>query len=378
MPQIKILLNAIVRDEEENMGQCFASVANIIDGYAISDTGSKDNTIGKIREIAEKRNLPGEVISEEWKNFGYNRTVAIKLAEEVAKKLDSSAVWYILFMDADNRAHSYDGKMGHFELDKQSLTLDSYDVEMRSGGTAYHFIWLCRLDAKKKFKWVGRRHEVCQPDGQWPCKSEMLKGGYVVSGRNGFRKKNPYTYAEDLCEFLKDLKDDPKNDRAMFYAAQSARDTGFPDVAKQYYKRRAAMGGWQEEVYESLLWLARSKMEKNADDPKCWKLFMDAINASPSRYEAPYYLVKMCRDKKAWNLGWNIAQAALSRPSPVRPLFLDKSIQEYKFFDEASLVAFYAGDKKKYIELANKALAAPTIDTTTRQRVEANLKQFGG
>lgn len=373
---VKICVNLIVRDEEDNMAQCFASLGGIPDAYAICDTGSKDNTINKIKEVAEKRNLPGEVISEEWRHFGHNRSLALRHAEAVTKRIDPNATWYALFMDADNRAHSYDGKMGHYELDKEKLTHDSYDVEMRSGGTSYHFIWLCRLDPKKKWKWVGRRHETCTPDGQWSCKSDTLKGGYVVSGRNGFRKKNPYTYAEDLCEFLKDLKDDPKNDRAMFYAAQSARDTGFPDVAKQYYKRRAAMGGWQEEVYESLLWLARSKMDKDPEDPKCWKLFMEAIQASPGRYEAPYYLVKMCRDKKAWQLGWNIAQATLARSDPYRPLFLDRSIQDYKFFDEASLCAFYAGEKKKYIELANKALSSPSIDTGTRKRVEANLQQF--
>ena len=45
---------------------------------------------------------------------------------------------------------------------------------------------------------------------------------------------------------------DPGNRRYVFYLAQSYRDAGEREVALVQYDRRAAMGGWDEEVWYSL------------------------------------------------------------------------------------------------------------------------------
>ena len=84
--EVKFCLNMIVRNEKDNIVRCCDSVSHIIDAIAIVDTGSVDNTIDIIRDYCRDKNIPGEVISETWVNFGHNRTGAIRHAEAFTSK----------------------------------------------------------------------------------------------------------------------------------------------------------------------------------------------------------------------------------------------------------------------------------------------------
>src|SRR6516162_328427 len=143
MAKVKICLNMIVRDEESNMDLCFDSVKHLIDAAAIMDTGSKDKTIEVTEKYMKKNKIPGKVGQETWVDFRVNRTGALRFAEKVVKEIDKDAIWYLLFMDADNRAY--------INFDKSKLTHDKYDVQIRAGDpnknpTIYDFIWLVRVN----------------------------------------------------------------------------------------------------------------------------------------------------------------------------------------------------------------------------------------
>jgi glycosyltransferase involved in cell wall biosynthesis len=52
--------------------------------YVISDTGSTDGTQSIIRDFFSKRNIQGHVTQDEWRNFGYNRSLAISHAKRLS------------------------------------------------------------------------------------------------------------------------------------------------------------------------------------------------------------------------------------------------------------------------------------------------------
>lgn len=85
----------IVKNESKIIKRLFDSVSDIIDSYCICDTGSTDGTPEVIQEYFEAKGIPGKVIKEPFRDFGYNRTHSL-LACEKQDKAD-----YILLMDAD-------------------------------------------------------------------------------------------------------------------------------------------------------------------------------------------------------------------------------------------------------------------------------------
>lgn len=84
--ELRVSLCMIVRDEEEMLGRCLASVGEAVDQIVVVDTGSADGSI----ELA--RSFEAEVISAEWHgSFADARNVSLDAAE---------GEW-ILFLDAD-------------------------------------------------------------------------------------------------------------------------------------------------------------------------------------------------------------------------------------------------------------------------------------
>lgn len=73
-----ICLCMIVKNEAEVIERCLASVADLVDTWVISDTGSTDGTQQLIRSALD--GIPGELHEEPWVDFGHNRTANIKRA----------------------------------------------------------------------------------------------------------------------------------------------------------------------------------------------------------------------------------------------------------------------------------------------------------
>ena len=362
----------IVRDEESNMDLCFDSVKHLIDAAAIMDTGSKDKTIEVTEKYMKKNKIPGKVGQETWVDFRVNRTGALRFAEKVVKEIDKDAIWYLLFMDADNRAY--------INFDKSKLTHDKYDVQIRAGDpnknpTIYDFIWLVRVNEDKKWHWFGptRIHETCHPMGGWQDNGGYLQGGYVHSRRDGFRSKQKYTYIQDAAECMKDIKDDYGNTRAHFYAALSYNSIGLFEMAYNCYKRRSKMDGYLEEKYLALIHIAVFRILNKKSEEKTLKYLTRAIEVNNKRLEAPYQLIKYFRETNRPKLGWQLAKSFIGTKMP-NGLFMESEIYNYKFNDEASILASLAGEKEWAKRLIEMCLKYDYLGDAEKMRFNTNLK----
>ena len=72
----RICLNMIVKNESKIIKRLLDSVVDTIDTYCICDTGSNDNTVEIIQTYFKQKQIPGVVIHEPFRDFGYNRTYA--------------------------------------------------------------------------------------------------------------------------------------------------------------------------------------------------------------------------------------------------------------------------------------------------------------
>jgi glycosyltransferase involved in cell wall biosynthesis len=75
-------LNMIVKNESHIIEKTLENLCAYINFtfWVICDTGSVDNTVEIILNFFNKKNIPGEVLFNEWRDFGHNPTLALNAA----------------------------------------------------------------------------------------------------------------------------------------------------------------------------------------------------------------------------------------------------------------------------------------------------------
>ena len=143
-------LNMIVKNESHIIKETLLNLCSHINFsyWVICDTGSSDNTIDIIEKFFKKKNIPGEMHQHEWKNFGHNRTKALKI---IYNKTD-----YVFIHDADDLI------LNDFNL-PLVLNKDGYIVNMISEQIKYKRLNL--VNNRLRWKYTGILHEYLELDG---------------------------------------------------------------------------------------------------------------------------------------------------------------------------------------------------------------------
>ena len=235
-----ICLNMIVKNEAHIIAQTLENICTHIpiSYWVISDTGSTDDTKSIIQTFFTTKNIPGELVDHEWKDFAYNRTKALECA---FGKTD-----YVFIFDAD------DSIEGIITLPK--LTADKY---MFTFGTDFSYDRALLMNNHKKWFYTGVLHEYL--DASEPRTISSLKGKYyIISGRSGARSQNPNKYFDDAMVLKKAYEIEPRKDlksRYCFYCAQSFLDSQHLDEAIEWYKKTIQELGWSQEIYHACIQL---------------------------------------------------------------------------------------------------------------------------
>ena len=77
---MKFVLILMVRNESKIIQRCLEAVESVVDAFCVHDTGSTDNTVELANEFIKTRK--GCVTSSVWKDFGHNRSLSFKAAQE--------------------------------------------------------------------------------------------------------------------------------------------------------------------------------------------------------------------------------------------------------------------------------------------------------
>lgn len=353
-----ICLSMIVKNESAVITRCLDSVAHLIDYWVISDTGSEDGTQEIITNYFAEKNIPGILREDAWQDFAHNRNLALKPALEKAD--------YALIIDADDFIEC--SKDYRFPVQGA----DAYHLKT----TRSNIVYYCNRLVKggMDWKWVGVLHEylVCE-NAAHPIN---LEGDYLVhSTTDGDRSTNPDKYKNDIKVLKKGLEDEPDNVRYQFYLAQSYRDDDNFEQSMVHYQKRADMGGWPEEVYYSLLEVARNKIRLMRPVQEVLDALMKAHVYRPIRLEAMYDAVKLCRMKELYHLGYQLSMQITETRLPNDVLFVEKAVYEWQLLDEMSICAINAGFKKEGKTLLSKIIrSTQEVPKEERGRLKQNLE----
>ena len=235
-----ICLCMIVKNEAHIIEKTLENITQHLklDYWVISDTGSIDNTKDVIQNFFLKRNIPGELVDHEWKDFAYNRTKAMECAYN---KTD-----YLFIFDADDEIKG--------TLKLPPLKMDRY---MMTFGTGFSYERPLLITNRKKWFYVGVLHEYL--DSAEPRNVESIRGDYhIKSGRTGNRSKNVNKYADDAIVLKNAFEIEPRKDlktRYAFYCAQSYKDAHNIEASIEWYKKCIDLNGWDQERYYACLQL---------------------------------------------------------------------------------------------------------------------------
>lgn len=286
-------------------------------------------------------NKPGEVITHEWKNFGYNKSYVL---EQLRYHPVCSQSKYIFWLDADevfitdrNNPLSYlsieQSNQLYNYLEQQSENIFMFKTIF--GNLEYDRWQIARNN--QKYRWDYPVHEIFI--GEESNEYHNSSFFYNLSRKEGNSSRNPDRYLNDIKMFNEFLIDHPNDTRALFYLAQSYQNI-YNDKAIETYKKRLEFDGYIEEKYISCLRLGR--LLNNIDEKQ--KYWLEARQYSNERIETIYELMMYYYNKGDMKKGFDIGLLASSNRKNNNYLFCEHEIYNYLFDLHFSVCAYYSGE----------------------------------
>jgi glycosyltransferase involved in cell wall biosynthesis len=334
-----VCLVMIVKNEEHVITRSLQSALPYVDTWCIVDTGSTDKTMDIIRSVTKAAGKEGILYERPWVNFGKNRSDALELARPMAS-------WSFM-MDADDIA-MFPAKFPEFPTNVEGCTILIKIGYIQTYRT--HF-----FNNKYPWSFVGVVHEVPDLEGKNTIVSPLPDVYYINARSEGSRSTDPKRFEKDAFLLEDDLLKNPTNTRSMFYAAQSWRDCGNKEKAIQWYEKRAAAGGWPQEVYISLLNLIHLNENINIKFIYAWR----ALDIVPERLETTHAILKSLREQNLWSTqAYVLGLTASKLRGEVKDgmLFAQHDVYAYEFDDEFSVQAFYTNHPEDCMKASLRAL----------------------
>jgi tetratricopeptide (TPR) repeat protein len=326
----------IVKNESKIIERLLTSVLPIIDTYCICDTGSTDDTVNIITTFFKTRNISGKIVHEPFRDFGYNRTFALKQCKDVPN------ADYILLMDADMILElSPSFSVAEF---KQSLKLEAYYVFQGSHSFFYKNIRIVKN--MENVSYWGVTHEyVNLPNGSNTTEIERTQLFINDIGDGGAKTDK---FLRDIRLLTQGLIDEPNNDRYTFYLANSYRDSGQYQQAIDTYKKRVLLGGWREEVWMSYYSIGNCYKQLN-DMPNAIFYWLEGYQFYQDRIENLYEIIQYYRLKGQNTLAYKfyeIADYHRKNTHSTDHLFYQKDVYDYKLDYEYTIIGYYCNIPK--------------------------------
>jgi glycosyltransferase involved in cell wall biosynthesis len=303
MRAMHVVLLLMVRNESAILARCLSAALPVCDAVCIADTGSTDGTVDLARGF-HTGGKPVHVVQHEWRNFGHNRTLSIDAARDwVMDVLDwpVDQTW-VLALDADMvLCANVPALRQLLSVVAVAPNMNSFMIEQRNTTQRYMNTRLMRLAVT--WNCIGVTHEYWMtPDTQSVKGTVPPPIAHIWDASDGGCKADKIP--RDLALLEASLKEDPDNERNLFYYASTLQNDRQFKEAIAVFKRRLNTG-WDEERWYSRYMIAKCYLSLG-DLIRAEAWAQRAWQARPTRTEPLLWFASVLREKgvqhaKAWS-----------------------------------------------------------------------------
>ena len=300
-------LALIARDEEATLPRLLASVGEAFDEVALVDTGSTDGTVAAFEAWAAA--TPG--VRTRVGHFTWIDDFAAARARADGFLTTDWRAW----ADCDDVLRGADAlrRLAAGAPPDVGAFLCAYDYA--GTGAGEHVLLRERLVRSGAGTWRGRIHEVQDVRGRLvPVPAAEVLWIHHDDGGADRHLAGTSRQERDLAILEEEVAADPHDARAWFYLAQTQRDLGRFEAARDAFDRRAALGGWEEEAFWARF-QAASLRARLGDWPTAFAGLVSAWESRPGRLEPLHELCWRLRLRGEHHAALAFVRAGLGAPS---------------------------------------------------------------
>lgn len=359
MNQYKICVYAICKNEEAFVDRWMDAVSEA-DLVVVTDTGSTDNTVQKLRERGAI--VYTEAISP-WR-FDRARNLAM---DHIPDDVD-----ICVSNDLDEVFEpGWRQKLEQAWLPGSTRARYLFVWAKKEDGTVSKQFPMEKIHKRHGFRWIHPVHEVLRYDGPEPEKVVWVPGMVLNHYPDPKKSRGQYLSLLELS-----VAENPDDDRTMFWLGREYMYYQKYDQCIQTLKKHLTMPSakWEEERSASMRFIAQSYAAKNnIKEAKSW-LFR-AVAECPGIREPYLYLAKLGYEQADWPLSFAMAHMGLSVLNPSGSYLVEPASWGGALYDYGAIAAYRLGLYDKAYELAKQACSLAPADERLKNNLELIRKK---
>ena len=356
MGKYKICVYAICKNEEKFVDRWMDAVSEA-DMVVVSDTGSTDHTVEKLRERGAAVYVD---ITSPWRFDAARNKAMDHIPEDVdicvsndldeifipgwRKKLE--AVWQPRYTRA------------------RYLFTWSYNED----GSPNKQFAMEKIHRRHGFRWVHPVHEVLEYSGETPDRTVWVPGMALNHYPDNSKPRSQYLPLLELS-----VQENPDDDRAMFWLGREYMFYGMHDPCIETLKRHLTLPSavWDEERSASMRYIAKS-YQKKGDNLQARQWLLRAVAECP-RVRDPYLqLAVLGYLENDWPLTYLMVEKGLGITEKSGSYLHDPLAWGYSFYDLGAICCYRLALYEKAYQYATMACRMAPED----QRLKNNLEMI--
>jgi len=340
------------KDEKERIVTTLNSAKDWVSMFIVFDTGSSDGTQDIIRNWCEKNHKELHMIEGKFADFSVSRNALLDFSDKFNAE-------YQLLMDSSDELKT--GKELQSFCNQNSQSKNPYT------GFLIKQVWFCGnstqsyfnvrlVKARHKWRYRGQTHEYIYSPEVEDVKPLKIPHIILYQDRTLDNNKSFPRFSRDRALLWNEYNKNPKDQRTIFYMSQTMGCLGQLDLSYKYYKIRSRLGGFDEEVFHSLMRCGDiSRLLKHYDE-EAISWYTNAF-AFLQRAEPLLYLADMFRAKGKWAVSYMYMKMATLLDFPSNAiLFVDRDAYDYKRWTMMAVITFKYSRQVENQELKAKLI----------------------
>ncbi|MDP2292791.1 MAG: glycosyl transferase, partial [Actinomycetota bacterium] len=167
------------------------------------------------------------------------------------------------------------------------------------------------------------------------------------------------------------LRDEPENSRSVFYLANSHFDAGHTEAALRWYRRRADMGGYEDERFISMYRIGLC-FERLKDEALLYHQMLLTFDRYPTRAEPLHVIALRAQRSSNHRLAYELARLGSDLAAPKDALFVESAVYEWRLDDIMAVSLYWLGRYAEAAEINRELLE--TAPPAEHARISQNLE----